>query len=307
MLYLPVDRTSCEELPRLPLHLSTLQEKSHYNQAVCHNRFGTSQHKAPPGVMGNQALITSTMEENPKDEGGAAVKASANSTRWTTDQQAVFMTASIHVKRPASDVIVLCRLVLDTASCRTFITKALAEKLNFYLDKSQTLSISTFGSSKPETVKTALAKVEIFQKYGSLKGITVNILPKLTSDIYREQLPWTDLDFLCKFPPNKLADSIPRKSNSFCPDMLIGIDHFWELLLSDEGIKFPSNLWLVPSTLGCCSSRLVTSVSPWSNQSFLVHLLYIGISELQVGTATISQTSDGKDLVINCTNSGSQS
>ena len=144
---------------------------------MCHDKFGTGQRKAIPDVTGNQALVTSTVEENPKDEGAAAAKASTNSTLLTTGQYAMFMTASVTVKNPCSDNITSCCLVLDTASHRTFITKALADKLRLEGDGLQSLTISTFGSTKPRTVESTFSDVEIFQKDGSSKWITANILP----------------------------------------------------------------------------------------------------------------------------------
>ncbi|MCP3667323.1 MAG: hypothetical protein GY696_33325, partial [Gammaproteobacteria bacterium] len=57
------------------------------------------------------------------------------------------------------------------------------------------------------------------------------------------------MEFLKKYSPNYLADTIPIETVEISPELVIGNDYFWDLV-DPVKIKLPSSLYLIGSKLG---------------------------------------------------------
>ena len=239
------------------------QKKSEHNRALCPEKFGSRKREACNAIASNsaaanvahssQADISKLSINISHDAQLPSVK--PDTALLATDQYAMFQTATVMVRKPSSDMIVPCRIVLDSASHRTFMLQSLAKKLELTHDGTQALSISTFGTTKPKCIDSPFADIEVYQKDGSTKQMTVNILPMLTDSLCREKLLAADLQVLKKYPARAFADPLPAKQEMFCPDILVGQDYWWSFILpmwskGEKPVELPSGLLLIPSTLG---------------------------------------------------------
>ena len=79
--------------------------------------------------------------------------------------------------------------------------------------------------------------------------LNTNVLPQITGAIQQGPLLQSDLDFLHTIAPERLANSIPERGNTFTIDLLIGSDYFWDIVGKDR-VVLPSGLLLLSSRLG---------------------------------------------------------
>ena len=100
----------------------------------------------------------------------------------------------------------------------------------FAIKVSVVLSISTFGTKKPQNVDTYVVNFNIIVKDGSLISLHPNLLQQITSFIWLDPLHQADAEFLQAIDPVRLADHIPVQSNSVAiVNFNSGIRSFFEL------------------------------------------------------------------------------
>uniref|UniRef100_A0A914X9D3 Peptidase aspartic putative domain-containing protein n=1 Tax=Plectus sambesii TaxID=2011161 RepID=A0A914X9D3_9BILA len=153
--------------------------------------------------------------------------------------------------KEAKENAIEAHLFFDNGSQRSFVTRALADKLKLMTKEEQTLSIYTFASKKPQSMKTSIAQLGIILRDGSVKNIQVNVLPMLTGKIQRRPMQKEDLQVIKKSARIDWEDKLPSKNEVIEPDILIGSDYFWEFMNTKETPTCcPSGLYLIPSTVG---------------------------------------------------------
>ena len=149
----------------------------------------------------------------------------------------------------ANGSIISARILLDSASQRTFMTERLAKQLNLPSQRKETLSISTFGSHGPQSIDTYVVNFTIITKKGSSMSLCANVLNQITSPIQRGPLQKADLEFLQSITSERLADVVPISAETAIIDILVGSDYFWNIV-DVERIVLPSGLLLLSSKLG---------------------------------------------------------
>ena len=128
-------------------------------------------------------------------------------------------------------------VLMDSASHRTFMTEQMAKQLNLSSERTELLSMSTFGTRKPQSLDTYVVNFSIITKDGSSVSLHANVLTQ------------ADIAFLQAITPEQLADSIPTHPSKVTIDILLGVDYFWSVI--DGGrIVLPSGLLLLSSKLG---------------------------------------------------------
>ena len=90
---------------------------------------------------------------------------------------------------------ITARVLLDSASQRTFMTGQLAKELKLPLQQKELLSVSTFGGKKPQSLDTYVVNFSITTKDGSLITLSANVLEQ-DLRIQRGPLQNSDLVFL---------------------------------------------------------------------------------------------------------------
>ena len=184
-------------------------------------------------------------------------------------QSVILQTASTTVYAEQGNRSASVRLLLDSGSQRTYMSRRLAESLHLQPALHEPLSISTFGDTRPFTVDTYLVNFQLGLKDGSRLDVNANVIPDITGSIYRGSTPPEDEAFLRDLSPGMLADCLPSDQDDAKVDLLIGSDLFWDLVSSDR-IVLPSGLLLLSSKLGYILTGKCNTAQPAKEVSTLI-------------------------------------
>ena len=97
----------------------------------------------------------------------------------------LMQTAKTVVHNPSKLKTEEIRLLLDSGSQRTYIIEALARKLNLKYEAIDQASVVTFGSDKPQTVRTPKVYLKMKLADGNFMTIDANVVPKITGTVLR--------------------------------------------------------------------------------------------------------------------------
>ena len=104
----------------------------------------------------------------------------------------------------------------------------------------------TFGSSKLKQISTPLVAFDL--KLNSRRNLTItaSVVPKISGEILRSTL---DKASIKKLKGYKLADTPPLQDESSEIGILMGNDHYGEILMSGK-VEIDKGLYLLESKLG---------------------------------------------------------
>ena len=203
-------------------------KKGNHHRSLCNTLF---QLPPSPQILGAESF---------KPEG--AMIASSN--------QVLMQTATVTVKNRKHNSSASVRLVLDSGSQRSYITEKLAKVLKLTLDRTEKLSVVTFGSSRIKSIDCKQESLILFLKDGSTMPMNITVVPSITGKVNRVPFKEEDLQFLKgEFAEGKLADSLPYHAESSSIEMLIGNDYYFELL-EPKKMDMSGGLFLFHSKLG---------------------------------------------------------
>ena len=77
------------------------------------------------------------------------------------------------------------RILMDTGSQRTYITKELAENSQLKTRETQEYSVYSFGNKKPKKITTSLVELMIKTQNGDDILIKASIVPQITGSVQR--------------------------------------------------------------------------------------------------------------------------
>jgi len=143
---------------------------------------------------------------------------------------------------------------LDSGSQRTYITNDLKEKLKLPVKNHQVLSIGTFASKTPQKIHSSLVDLGIQLKNGEIKTIQANAVPFLTQSLKTASISQDDLAIAINLYPD-LSSSEISNNTILKPDILIGMDLFWDFFDQVMPLKLPSGLTAVTSKIGIMFSE----------------------------------------------------
>lgn len=119
-------------------------------------------------------------------------------------------TATTDNSNPITGQIQNVRMLLDSGSQRTYITEALAKKLQWKRGEESDIMVATFGSAKPQKQHTASTTISIMIKGGCTMNIHASIVPSNTGTILRRPVKCKSLqNFEHLRNEENLADSFP--------------------------------------------------------------------------------------------------
>ena len=218
----------------------------HHDRALCPRKFGVRIAQKNPQQVATTA-VTDTSQQS-----ASLATASLNSTPmlYTPGQTVLLYMALAYVKNPTNNKIFPARLVLDTGSHRTFITRKLAEKLQLASEGSETLSIMAFAAETTRDLDSYRVCFELCLRDGTFMPMYANAMSVITGSLQRQRLGADDLQALRYFSPDDLADEMLDRLELVLPDILVGMDYYAKLLLDEKRKRLPSGLDLVPSKLG---------------------------------------------------------
>ncbi|VDO92345.1 unnamed protein product, partial [Haemonchus placei] len=154
---------------------------------------------------------------------------------------------------------------LDSGSSHTYITTEIAEKLELHHTTPETITLHTFGTSSPTTLKSHLHTIQVQLSDGTPYMISAQSLPLLTKAL---KIPASPLDHLLI---DVYGADIPTMSTT--PGILIGMDHFWNLVLSPSfySITLPNGYYLLNTRLGKAKNSTREQSTQQSKAPRIIH------------------------------------
>jgi len=132
----------------------------------------------------------------------------------TFEERVVLQTAVVEVRSTDESVRATARVLLDSASQRTFVTDKLARQLKLTIEHEELLSVSTFGAKQATKMDTYTVHFNVELKDGSSMLMSATVLKQITGNIQRSPLLAKDQEFLQLIPRSKMADFILRNYNN---------------------------------------------------------------------------------------------
>ena len=185
------------------------------------------------------------------------------------DEEVLMQTALVNVLTPAASSV-QARILFDTGSSRSFVTESLQKRAQLHVTDTETISLATFGDQKRRTTEFTKILLQFPTNNGSVQDITACVTPHITSPIRRIAIDTTKHPSLHDLP---LAEPLTHTDERLHIDILIGLDHYYDIIGSDR-LVYPDGLLLLDSTLGFIRAGKVTTEAPPSvseGQSCLVH------------------------------------
>jgi len=227
----------------------------HHNRCICPKQFARSS-EAPTS---DQSFVTNVDQCSDKDHiknntaTDTSLTISAETDRPSGDSDHMLLASGERVPLQTALAPVCCgdgsvisaRILLDSASRRTFMTNQMAKLLRLPSQRKETLSVCTFGSRGPQNIETYVVHFNIITKDGTQLNLQANVLSHITSPIQRGPLQQLDLEFLQLISLTRLADVVPKSSEMASIDILVGSDSFWSIV-SSGSIVLPSGLFFYP-------------------------------------------------------------
>ena len=166
----------------------------------------------------------------------------------TSGERVVLQTAVVVLQSTDGSVRATARVLLDSASQRTFMTDQLARQLRLKVEHKELLSVSTFGAMQATKMDTYVVHFNVELKDKSVMFMSANLLKQITGNIQRGPLLAKDQEFLQLIPKSKMADCVLNSTETTTIDLLIDSDYFWEIVGGDK-VVLPSGMFMLPSNV----------------------------------------------------------
>ena len=143
------------------------------------------------------------------------------------NQHVLLQTALVDVKNSnTSEVFHKARVLFDSGSQRSYITKSLAAKLKLPVKRSETMIVNTFGDDKSQQLNTDVVEFHISAHKFS-KGIVARTTETICSPLSNTPVP---KKYLPELQCLKLADPDVLYAGQLKIDILLGGDYFWDFI-----------------------------------------------------------------------------
>ena len=214
-------------------------EQNSHHRSLCPQKFkpkSTMAHAVNENVHTQESEIQSSQQNE--------------SALLSANEVVLMQTALTTVTNLQASKSTETRLFLDSGSQRTYITERLCTELGLTVSDSDTLNVVTFGSAKPQSIKTKSTKLNIKLKNGDMLKITANVVPLISSDIHRQPVKSLQKkEMLQLLQSVVLADTLPSKGENSSIEFLIGNDFYLDLILGQK-VELQPGLYLLSSKLG---------------------------------------------------------
>ena len=140
-------------------------------------------------------------------------------------RRALLKTAIATVESPEKTAT--AHILFDEGAQRSFITEALAKKLNLTADKTETLHLSVFGGDQTTVKKFDVATVSLRTDNGQTIPIRVVVIPVIA--VPQKNHVTTAIHDLPYLKGLKLAHPVTN-DEQFTITLLIGADHYWDIV-----------------------------------------------------------------------------
>jgi hypothetical protein len=229
-----------------------------HHQSICPSNSDRSHSNHPPSNQHQQVDRTKTTESSHNSsEVSEATRNNPTTTAvtQTTKGSVLLQTARAVVSNGSRSVS--ARILFDTGSQRSYVRKSLQTQLRLKPIAKETLQLNTFGESKSKRENCEVFKLNIANKNGrgstEIRAIGFpTICAPLPSKVNVGEYSHLDGLDLADF------DSGDEGNNSDSIDILVGADHYWDIVTGDviHGRNGPTAV----------NSKLGWLLSGWSKQ-----------------------------------------
>ena len=216
----------CKLCPSAQLKSCNFCKKvGHHHRSISPQRFASTGNDVIPAsvnISSETDVRFSPVKSTRESEIGATLVTSDvnfSHTLLASGEKVLLQTATVTVCRDTGSRASV-RVLLDSASQRTFMTHQLARELNLSSQSNETLLVSTFGGKKPHNLNTYVVHFTVVTKQNTSILLHANVVPEITGPVQCGPLLQGDLDFLCLIELGQLADSVPETGNASTVDIL---------------------------------------------------------------------------------------
>jgi transposase InsO family protein len=159
-------------------------------------------------------------------------------------------------------------ILFDEGAQRSFVTEELAKKLKLKHTGSDTISLASFGGKSEQCRHIPMGRVFIHADHGETIPLDVLIVPTIAVP-----LPYLQREVKClKYIEGlKLAHPISAADDDFEISLLIGADHFWQIV--QNKVIRGNGPTAVKSKLGYLLSGPLSSTKNESSASYMLNVI----------------------------------
>ena len=235
---------------------------------------GGRHHQSICKKPGGERSDSSEAEPSASNERATGSDVTLTTTNRSTIAVAL-QTATVNVKVAKSASTIQARLLFDSGSQRSYVTKELRQKLKLPALKSEALHLNTFGGSSLKKQKCDTVEL-LLSKGGEEISINAVEFPTICSSLPVE----VEVENYPHLKSLKLADDFDKENTGI--DILIGSDYYWEFMTGNV-IKGSSGPVAVESKFGWVLSG---TLEPKQKEAESVEAAFL-ILNSEVGTPVV--------------------
>ncbi len=205
--------------------------RGRHHGSICSGQKPPLRDPKPPDTAGSAPATTALATGvNPA---AAPFQPASSTTLWASSSQAILLqtarTAAFNPASPENSCRV--RIVFDCGSQRSYVTEQVARNLSLAAEGEQPLTILTFGSNSEQTRVCKFVMLGLASKDGTTRQLKLFVVPMICEPIACQPISFCQRDF-SHLAGIELAD-ISDGHESMKVDILIGSDHYWELVTGE--------------------------------------------------------------------------
>ena len=167
------------------------EKRGHHNRAICPQKFGNQLEGTSKNADSDNVNPVTDDSSNQPSEVVNSTSIGSDQILIASGEKVLLQTANVPIQM-VDGTTIMARVLLDSASHRTFMTEKLAKELKLQPKCKEMLSVSTFGAKNPYDVDTYdvdtyVVNFNVMTKDNLSLPLHANVVNKITGP-YREVL-----------------------------------------------------------------------------------------------------------------------
>ncbi|RCN40634.1 Tas retrotransposon peptidase A16 [Ancylostoma caninum] len=167
-------------------------------------------------------------------------------TSFPEHHRSLLMTVKGHIRNEETGTLQPVNIMLDSGAQTSFITKDAASRLSLEPQDTKPLTVVGFGGHR-SSEESGIVTTNLIDKTNKPLPVKLRTREVLTKSFKPYHLSKEDRHTLRSYHID--PDSLSARRH-VTPDILLGIDYFWEVLKKDIPKQLPSGLMLVQTRFG---------------------------------------------------------
>ena len=142
-------------------------------------------------------------------------------------EKVIMQTALMTIK--GNDSTFTTRALFNTGSTRSYVTEEVANSLKLKPIEEETFSIYAFGDTKPKQKTVPIVELKIQTRFGKSIKIKATATKQISGPLQRTPLQLNNQRMLKQ--QYDLADTLPSQIETYTLGILIGNDHYYDIIL----------------------------------------------------------------------------